>query len=118
MRDEQRPFTGCLREIRRTHIMKKLLGAALAAALVLPSGPASAEILKNLNVSGNLDIQANSGRNVMDFQTTADDRIGDTLSRVLLNAGWDLLDDVHANVTLRKNDRPWGSIGGPASGGQ
>lgn len=96
--------------------MKKLLGAALAAALVLPSGPASAEILKNLNVSGQLDIQSNSGRNIDDFRTTANDRLGTTLSRVLFNVGWDLLDDVHAMATLRKNDRPWGSNGGQGQG--
>ncbi|MDE2292868.1 MAG: hypothetical protein KGL53_12365, partial [Elusimicrobia bacterium] len=44
-----------------------------------------------------------------------------TATRVLLNAKWDLLDDVHAVVTLRKNDRAWGTAtagGEGASGSQ
>ncbi len=105
--------------------MKKLLGAALALALVFPSGPASsAELLKNLKVSGGLDLQHTSGRNVVDFVTRApsnggaatnNDRLATTATRVVLGLGWDLLDDVHAKVTLRKNDRPWGNVG---TGGQ
>jgi hypothetical protein len=101
--------------------MKKLLGAVLASALAFPSGPASAELLKNLKVGGQLDIQANAARNVTDFQTrgtvaASNDRIGDALTRVLANMQWDLLDDVHATVTLRKNDRTWGTVGGGGQG--
>lgn len=100
--------------------MKKLLGTTLAVALLVP-GPASAEILKNLKVSGALDVQATSARNITDFSTRQagtgavpanNDRIGATLTRVLVDASWDLLDDVHATVTLRKNDRPWGQAAG------
>jgi len=113
--------------------MKKLLGAVFAAALLFPPGPASAEILKNLKVSGQLDVQADSARNIGDFATRGDnkgsaalcgagvpctnnDRIGDVTSRLLLNVGWDLLDDVHSMVTLRKNDRAWGTTGGLGQG--
>ncbi|MFH2201828.1 MAG: hypothetical protein ABIJ96_01815 [Elusimicrobiota bacterium] len=100
--------------------MRKTLGIALAAALIFPS-QASAELFNNLKVSGQLDIQSTSARNVADFQTDADtcvtctvaagtenDRVGNTLTRTLLKMEWDLLDDVHATIGLIKNDRPWG----------
>jgi len=103
--------------------MKKLIGAALAAVLLFPPGQASAEILKNLKVGGQLDIQMNSARNAVDFTThqgananNYNDRIGDTLTRVLLDLDWDLLDDVHAQVGLRKNDRAWADMGNTGQG--
>lgn len=93
--------------------MKKTLGAVTAAVLVFATtGPASAELFKNLTASGQLDVQANSARNVTDFQTGPNDRVGDALTRVVGSLKWDLLDDVHANVTLRKNDRTFGTTGG------
>lgn len=107
--------------------MKRLLGTVLALAIIMPPG-ASAEILKNLKVSGQLDVQMTSARNVTDFATrpanhpAADggdnnDRVGTTLTRTMLNLDWDLLDDVHAQGTLVKNDRVWGTAA-PAAGGQ
>jgi hypothetical protein len=108
--------------------MKKLLSAAIVSALLIPVGPANAEILKNLKVGGQLDIQANSGRNITDFATRQDgrfptagssnnDRISDAATRLMLDLSWDLLDDVHANVSLVKNDRAWGTAGGAGQGG-
>lgn len=126
--------------------MKKILGTTLAAALLIP-GPANAEILKNLKVNGQLDIQGTSARNASDFATRGDqdgnavavagvvtaaptndnsaknDRIGTVATRLLVDLSWDLLDDVHSVVTLRKNDRAWGAAsngvtGQPASGSQ
>lgn len=103
--------------------MRKTLGIALALALIVP-GPASAELFNNLKISGSLDIQNTSARNVMDFQTNADvggtagtgtvtrnDRIGNTLTRTMLQMDWDLLDDVHAQVGFMKNDRAYGTTG-------
>lgn len=91
--------------------MKKLLGSTLALAMFLPTG-ANAELLKNLKISGQLDVQATSARNVVDFVTRPDqgdtavpgnnDRIGDAHTRTMLSADWDLLDDVHARITLVK----------------
>lgn len=102
--------------------MKKLLGTALSAAVLLSSGPANAELLKNLKVNGGLDLQMVTSRNVDDFSTHAtaagvanNDRQGGTLTRTWLSMGWDLLDDVHAKTTIRKNDRTWGTAG---AGGQ
>jgi|CXWL01.1.fsa_nt_gi hypothetical protein len=102
--------------------MKKLLGTTLALAMLLPAG-ANAELLKNLKVTGKIDLQGTAARNVRDFQTNVrgdgtgsgaaatngQDRIGDMQTRVLVSADWDLLDDVHARVTIRKNDRVWGN---------
>lgn len=88
--------------------MKKLLGSTLALAMFLPTG-ANAELLKNLKISGQLDVQATSARNITDFVTRPDqgaannnDRIGDAHTRTMLSADWDLLDDVHARITLVK----------------
>ena len=93
--------------------MKKLLGSTLALAMFLPAG-ANAELLKNLKVSGQLDVQTTSARNITDFvtrptgansspaSTANNDRIGDAHTRAMLNADWDLLDDVHAKITLVK----------------
>ena len=92
---------------------KKLLGSALTLAMLLPYGPAqAADLMKNLKVDGSIDLQATSANNVSDFNRAKYDQIGDAQFRVLLNAGWDLLDDVHSMVTLRKNDRTWGTTGG------
>lgn len=91
--------------------MKKLLGTTLALAMFIPAG-ANAELFKNLKVSGNLDIQTTSARNVTDFVTRPtngaqalpanNDRIGHATTRVIVKLDWDLLDDVHSRVTLVK----------------
>src|SRR5688500_17209601 len=94
--------------------MKKLLGAVIAAALLFPPGQASAELFKNLKVTGQLDVQANSAHNVSDFATrdgglNVNDRLENVVTRLLMGLQWNLLDDVTANVQLRKNDRAWGT---------
>ncbi len=90
--------------------MKKLLGSTLALAMFLPTG-ASAELLKNLKISGQLDVQTTSARNVIDFVTRPtqgtftngnNDRIGHAHTRTMVSGDWDLLDDVHARITLVK----------------
>ena len=118
--------------------MKKLLGSTLALALLFPYSQANAELLKNFKLSGQLDVQAQADRNVRDFVTkqskaltqadlngangvingnsTFNDRLNDAQTRVLLHLDWDLLDDVHAKVTLRKNDRTYGTGGGSNAG--
>lgn len=104
--------------------------------MMFPYSQANAELLKNFKLSGQLDVQTQSSRNISDFVTrqpvgsagTAvasgdkswNDRLNDAQTRVLLHLDWDLLDDVHAKVTLRKNDRTYGTTGGTtgANGGQ
>jgi len=96
--------------------MKKLLGSTLALAMFMPAG-ANAELLKNFKLSGKIELQGTAARNVLDFQTgrsgdaatTGQDRIGDMQTRVMVSGDWDVLDDVHARFTLRKNDRVWGN---------
>src|SRR5688572_818220 len=101
--------------------MKKYLGVVASLSLVWSAQPAQAELLKNLRIGGQIDLQATSAHNVTDFSTRrtetppiaapgvgsvgtlANDRIGDMQTRVLVNLDWDILDDVHARVTLRKN---------------
>src|SRR5208282_6233080 len=90
------------------HNMKKLLGAVLSLALLIPSGPASADLFKNLKVDGSLEVQAISANNVTNFNTAAYDNIGDAQTRLMLNAGWDLLDNLHSMVSLTNNDRTSG----------
>ena len=110
--------------------MKKLLGTTLALAMLLPVG-ANAELLKNLKVGGQLDVQTTSARNVLDFATREaqgtntpaaatpnannNDRIGHATTRLMLKMDWDLLDDVHARVTMVKGAwnhaaRTYGSV--------
>ncbi|MEK7388775.1 MAG: hypothetical protein AAB036_03665 [Elusimicrobiota bacterium] len=89
--------------------MKKLLGTTLALAMLLPAG-ANAELLKNFKMGGQLDIQTTSARNIADFATRPhptgtpanNDRLGHATTRVIVKADWDVLDDVHARVTLVK----------------
>lgn len=93
---------------------KKLLGSALALAMLIPYGPAqAADLMKNLKVDGGIDLQATSANNVTDFNTGKYDHLGDAQVRVMVNAGWDLLDDVHSMVTLRDNSNFWGA--GPSA---
>ncbi len=88
--------------------MKKLLGSTLALALFLPAG-AHAEMLKNLKLNGSLEVDAVSANNATDLDTAKYDHLGTAQTRVMLNADWDLLDDVHAKVTLNKNNRAYGT---------
>ena len=97
--------------------MKKLLGMMSALALLAPTG-ANAELLKNLKLGGQWDIQTTSAQNVTDFVTRANtlaggsgpgavayngnDRIGHASTRIMVKLDWDMLDDVHARVTLVK----------------
>lgn len=101
---------------------KKLLGSALALAMMWP-GQASAELLKNLKMSGSFEVQGIRANNIRDFQTQARpttapptaearDEMADVQHRILLSLDWDLLDDVHARATLRKNDRNYGDAAG------
>ncbi|OGS40817.1 MAG: hypothetical protein A2506_06005 [Elusimicrobia bacterium RIFOXYD12_FULL_66_9] len=84
--------------------MKKLLGSTLALALFVPAS-ANAELLKNLKVGGQLDVQTTSAENVADQVTRGagnHDHIGSAYSRAMLKIDWDLLDDVHARLSIVK----------------
>jgi len=89
--------------------MKKLLGLSLAAAMVISAVPAKAEIFKNLQTKGEVEVNGVMTRNVRDAKTSAADNYRNTQNRITFGATWDMLDDLHANVTAVKNDRYWGT---------
>lgn len=107
--------------------MKKSLGIMASLALVWSAQPARAELLKNLRLGGQLDLQATSASNITDFSTNQtlppaaasanNDRVGDVQTRLMVWLDWDLLDDVHSRVLLRKSDRTWGTTGGTTAQG-
>ena len=78
---------------------------------------ANAELLKNLKVSGSLEVDAVDANNVTDFQTKKYDTINTIQTRLMVHADWDVLDDVHAHISLDKNDRTYGT-GSAANGSQ
>ena len=96
--------------------MKKLLGSALAVAFLFMASQARADLLKNLKFNGSIEMDATSANNVLDFNTSQNDRISAAQTRVMLGMDWNLLDDVHAVVTLSKNDRVYGSGDGESIG--
>jgi hypothetical protein len=116
--------------------MKRLTALLIVLDIVSYSAaPASAELLKNFHLGGQIDVQATNATNIKDFATgpnantlyplagggtcgaggcSNNDRINDVQTRVMVNMDWDLLDDVHAKVGIVKNDRAWGTKGGNA----
>jgi hypothetical protein len=88
--------------------MKKLLGSTLAVAMLFPA-IANADLLKNLKVTGSLEVDAVDANNVTDFTTKKYDDINTIQTRLMLHADWDVLDDVHAHISLDKNDRTYGT---------
>jgi hypothetical protein len=82
--------------------MKKLLGSTLVAALLVPA-VANAELLKNFKMSGSLETDAVSATNITDFKTSKYDDIGTVQARAMVHADWDVLDDVHAHVSIHNN---------------
>ncbi len=89
--------------------MKKLLGLALAAAMVISAVPAKAEIFKNFQTKGELEVHGVMTQNVQDANSMVGDNYRNTQNRITFGAAWDMLDDLHANVTAVKNDRYWGT---------
>ncbi|MBI3551462.1 MAG: hypothetical protein HY077_03005 [Elusimicrobia bacterium] len=119
--------------------MKRLTAIVVAFAVIeLSGGPAAAELLKNFRLSGQIDVQATAAHNIVDFSTHGNpdatyppgcgaaplpacapnnnDRVGDAQTRVMVHMDWDMLDDVHAKITLTKNDRSYGTAGNGAAG--
>lgn len=83
--------------------MKKLLGLALVMALFVP---ANAQILDNVETYGEIELigantyNYNYGTNNSDYRNTQ--------VRVIYGLGFDLLDDVRANITFLNEDKYWG----------
>src|ERR1019366_7854135 len=86
--------------------LKKLASLSLALALVYSiSLPARAELLKNFKTDGSIETKSFAIDNETDRNVTADDYRGETRVRIMAGGSFDLLDDVHARILLRKNNR-------------
>jgi len=83
--------------------MKKLI--AMLALLAFAGNIASAELLKNFKYDGKLEVHGYSLNNA-DYNKNAQDKRGETETRVQINAGFDLNDDADAVVSLVKDNRP------------
>src|SRR6266849_3379933 len=89
--------------------VKKLASLCFALALVYSiSLPARAELLKNFKTDGSIEVKSLSIDNETDRNGSADDYRGETRSRIMVGGSFDLLDDVHSRVLLRKNNRLYG----------
>jgi len=87
--------------------MKKVIGMLAVVALV--SSVASAELLKNFKYNGSIEAAGININNASDFNKNAGDKYGDVKNRVMINAGFDLNEDVSANVAVNKCDRNFGN---------
>ena len=95
--------------------LRKLASLTLALALVYSiSLPARAELLKNFKADGSIETKSFGIDNETDRNGSADDYRSETHTRVLIGGSFDLLDDVHSRVLLRKNNRVYG--GGSENG--
>ncbi len=86
--------------------VKKLASLSFALALVYSiSLPARAELLKNLKLDGSLETRSFSIDNEIDRNSNADDHRGETNTRMMFGASYDLLDDVHGRFLLDRSPR-------------
>ncbi len=96
--------------------LKKLASLSFALALVYSiSLPAHADLLKNFKTDGSIEVKSYGIDNETDFNGLADDYHSRTRTRVFLGGSFDLLDDVHARILLRKNNRVYNSGGANTS---
>ena len=87
--------------------MKKVIG--MLAVVAFASSMASAELLKNFKYDGKVEVNAYNATNTNDFNSKTKDAWSDVQTRVQLNAGFDLNDDVNAVVSVVKNNRNYGN---------
>ncbi len=89
--------------------LKKLASLSFASALVYSiSLPAQAELLKNFKTDGSIEVKTFGINNETDRSSGTDDYRSDTRTRIQVGGSFDILDDVHARVQLRKNNRMYG----------
>jgi hypothetical protein len=86
--------------------MKKAIG--MLAVLAFVASAANAELLKNFKYDGEVDVNAYNINNA-DFNKKMDDKTGNVDTRVMLNMGFDLNEDVSAVVSAVKNNRQYGT---------
>ncbi|MDA8130693.1 MAG: alginate export family protein [Elusimicrobia bacterium] len=81
---------------------RAILGITLTA---LTASAVNAEILKNFKAGGSLEAAGMVVNNSNDFNRRAADKFGDVQNRVMINAGFDLNEDVAANLSFNKCNR-------------
>ncbi len=92
--------------------LRKLFSLALAFALLDSAAvPAHAELLKNFKTDSSIEVKTFGIDNETDANPSADDYRSATHTRILVGGSFDLLDDVHGRVLLRKNNRVYGQTG-------
>jgi hypothetical protein len=83
---------------------RKLFSSSLVLGLVLSFVfPAHADLLKNLKTDGSIETRSFGIDNENDRNGAVDDYRSETNYRVMVGATTDLLDDVHARISLTKN---------------
>ncbi len=92
--------------------MKKVIG--MLAVVAFANSMASAELLKNFKADGQVDVHAYSVNNT-DFNKGNSDKTANTDTRVMINAGFDLNEDVNAVVSVVKNNQQYGAATRPES---
>jgi hypothetical protein len=80
----------------------------MLAVVAFANSMASAELLKNFKYDGQVEVNAYNVNNT-DFNKNVDDKTGFVDTRVMLNAGFDLNEDVNAVVSVVKNNRQYGA---------
>lgn len=85
-----------------------MLGLALALAISSSAIAANAEILKNLKTKGEINVLGVMDQNVTDMRTDNHDDFRHTRAMINYGVMFDLLDDLHANITLIKCNRYYG----------
>src|SRR3989339_1736324 len=88
--------------------MKKSISLAIAAIFIASAIPAKAEILKNLKTNGEVSILGVMSKNVTDAQESNADHYRNTYTRLTYGMAFDLLDELHANLSFKKDDHRWG----------
>lgn len=94
--------------------MKKVIG--ILALLALTGSIASAELLKNFKYDGKIEVNAYQVNN-NDYNKNAADKKNDVDTRVQLNAGFDLNEDVNAVVSAVKCNRQYNAASETVAGG-
>lgn len=98
--------------------MRKLLGVTAGLALLFSmTARAQAEVLKNLKVTGAIEVQGRGVDNATDFAKSANDYEGQVGARLSVGGMFDLSDEVSARVSVYKNNRAWGDAGAAGTGG-
>jgi hypothetical protein len=81
----------------------------MIAVVAFANTMASAELLKNFKADGSVEALGMVVNN-SDFDSKVGDKYGDVKNRVMINAGFDLNQDVDAVVSVVKCDRSYGQV--------